>query len=260
MSINIIIYFLVGLIATTIGAISGIGGGVIIKPVLDMLGQYDISTISLLSSFTVFSMAVVSLGKSLKNKVKLEGKRTVSVAIGSILGGTIGKNMFSIFLSMVNNDIVAQKIQSVILFILLLIVLVLYIYEDRIKRFNINNTIVCALVGLILGILAAFLGIGGGPLNVVVLMYLLGMDAKASAVHSIFIVFFSQGSKIVSVILGEGLGVYNLEVLIYMIIGGICGGFLGSYLSTKMNKEKVKSIFIWCMLVIMCFNLFNIIK
>ena len=54
-----IIYFLVGIIATTIGAISGIGGGVIIKPVLDTLGNYDISTISILSSFTRFLCQIV---------------------------------------------------------------------------------------------------------------------------------------------------------------------------------------------------------
>ncbi|MCH1969832.1 hypothetical protein [Romboutsia hominis] len=64
-----IIYFLVGIIATTIGAISGIGGGVIIKPVLDTLGNYDISTISILSSFTVFSMSIVALLKSIKIKL-----------------------------------------------------------------------------------------------------------------------------------------------------------------------------------------------
>ncbi|MEF9990863.1 MAG: sulfite exporter TauE/SafE family protein [Romboutsia sp.] len=257
---NAIIYFLVGLLATTVGAISGLGGGVIIKPVLDTLGHYDISSIGILSTFTVFSMSIVAIGKSMKDRVKLEGKRTVAIALGSILGGTIGKNLFTIFLDVVNNNIVAQKIQSVILFILLFIVVILYINDDKIKGFKVKNIFTCVIVGIMLGIVASFLGIGGGPLNVIVLMYLLGMDAKEASIHSIFTIFFSQGSKLISVLFEEGFGVYNLEVLVYMVIGGIMGGFLGGYFSKRMPKSNVKKLFTICMVIILGFNVYNIFK
>lgn len=255
-----IIYFLVGIIATTIGAISGIGGGVIIKPVLDTLGNYDISTIGILSSFTVFSMSIVALSKYIKNKVKLDGKRTVSLAIGSIIGGVLGKSLFTLFLEVLNNDLIGQKIQSTILFILMGTVLILYIREDKIKGFIVNNILFCALVGIILGIISSFLGIGGGPLNVIVLMYILGMGTKESSIHSIFIIFFSQGSKLLSVLLSGGFGGYNLEVLPFMVAGGIMGGFIGSYLSGKMDKKNIKKLFTYTMILIMCFNFYNIIK
>lgn len=257
---NIIIYFLVGLIATTIGAISGIGGGVIIKPVLDILGNYSISTIGVLSSFTVFSMSIVSLIKNIKNKAKLDGRRTIALALGSVLGGNLGKSLFTVFLRILNNDVLAKRIQAIILFLLMAIVLVLYIKDDKITGFKIKSILICALVGIILGIISSFLGIGGGPLNVIALMYLLGMDAKASAIHSIFIIFFSQGSKLLSILFEEGFGVYNLEVLPFMIIGGIIGGFLGNFLSNKMDKSKVRTLFISCMMLIIFSNLYNIIK
>ncbi|WP_270940863.1 sulfite exporter TauE/SafE family protein [Romboutsia lituseburensis] len=283
-----IVYFLVGLVSTTVGAISGLGGGVIIKPVLDMLGNYSLPTIGVLSSFTVFSMSIVSLGKSLKNKVKLEGKKTICLATGSILGGFIGKYLFSIYLKVINNNIIAQKLQSIILFLLMFIVLLLYINDKKINTYkgiikdqeknlsnlksnkdneyeyyslnNKNNLIKCLIYGIVLGSISSFLGIGGGPLNVVVLMYMLDMDVKKSAIHSIFIIFFSQGSKLLSISLAEGFGVYNLEVLIYMILGGVSGGFLGSYFSNKIDKNKVKNIFIYCMVLIIIFNFYNIVK
>lgn len=255
-----IIYFLVGIIATTIGTISGIGGGVIIKPVLDTLGNYDISTIGILSSFTVFSMSIVALSKSIKSKVKLDGKRTIPLAIGSIIGGTLGKSLFTLFLEVLNNNLMSQKIQSTILFILMGLVLVLYIREDKIKGFRVNSIWFCALVGIVLGIISSFLGIGGGPLNVIVLIYILGMGTKESSIHSIFIIFFSQGSKLLSVFLSEGFSGYNLEVLPFMVVGGIMGGFIGSYLSERMNKNNIKNLFTYTMLLIMCFNLYNLIK
>ena len=43
----IILFFLICFFASVIGAICGIGGGVIIKPVLDAFQMMDVSTISL---------------------------------------------------------------------------------------------------------------------------------------------------------------------------------------------------------------------
>ena len=42
--------------ASTIGAICGIGGGVIIKPVMDAFGVMDVSVINFLSGCTVLSI------------------------------------------------------------------------------------------------------------------------------------------------------------------------------------------------------------
>lgn len=255
-----IINFFVGFISTTIGAVSGIGGGVIIKPVLDMLGQYDISSIGVLSSLTVFSMSVVSLWRNFKNKVKIDINRTVSLAIGSIAGGIIGDYLFTIFLNTVSSEILAQKIQSIILLVLMLIILTLYTNEDKIKGLKIQNIFACIVAGVILGIVSSFLGIGGGPLNVIVLMYILGMNTKEAAINSIVIIFFSQSSKLTSILLSKGFKSYNLEVAIYMIIGGILGGYIGSNLSRVLKNNQIKNIFKYCMVVIICFNIYNIIK
>ncbi|MFK4998842.1 TSUP family transporter [Bacillus sp. N9] len=91
MFIVTIIYFLVGLLASTIGAIAGLGGGIIIKPVLDGIGTYDVATIGILSAATVFAMACVSLLKAARSGVKVNGKVSYLLAIGSISGGIIGK-------------------------------------------------------------------------------------------------------------------------------------------------------------------------
>ena len=67
-----ILYFCIGLFATTFGSLVGLGGGVVIKSILDAIGTYDLTTIGILSSFTVFSMAVVSTGRQIKKGFKVE--------------------------------------------------------------------------------------------------------------------------------------------------------------------------------------------
>ena len=52
--------FIIAFLACCIGAISGIGGGVILKPLLDAFTSYDAANISTLSAFTVFAMALAA--------------------------------------------------------------------------------------------------------------------------------------------------------------------------------------------------------
>jgi uncharacterized membrane protein YfcA len=80
-----ILYFLITLFATTLGSTSGMGGGVIIKPVLDAFGHYDIETISVLSSVSVFLMCLISVSKKIRagNDIKLDVAVQLSVvAVG----------------------------------------------------------------------------------------------------------------------------------------------------------------------------------
>ena len=57
---DFLFYFFICITATTLGAIAGIGGGVIIKPVLDALGGLSVASIGFLSGCTVLAMSVVS--------------------------------------------------------------------------------------------------------------------------------------------------------------------------------------------------------
>jgi len=62
-----LLYTLIILIATTAGALGGLGGGVIIKPLFDAIGVHDASTVGVYSTLAVFTMCIVSIGKQLKN-------------------------------------------------------------------------------------------------------------------------------------------------------------------------------------------------
>lgn len=121
-----ILYFLIAILATSIGATAGIGGGVIIKPILDFLGGYNLETINMLSSFTVFSMTIVSIIKQIRYKFKLEIRKTLLIGVGSILGGILGDYILNKIIDIVNNDAKVIMYQNIILAILLIAV---FIYE-----------------------------------------------------------------------------------------------------------------------------------
>ena len=81
---------MISFLASIIGGIGGIGGGIIIKPALDLSGLASIATISFLSSCTVLSMSAYNVCKSLSEKSgAIDTKSGTPLAIGAALGGGI---------------------------------------------------------------------------------------------------------------------------------------------------------------------------
>ena len=255
-----LVYFAVGLFSSVIGAIAGMGGGVIMKPVLDAIGDYDVGTISILSSSTVLAMASVSILKSLCRKTKIQGKTTILISVGSILGGVLGKRLFDYFLKEFSCEWYLCIMQSILIIVMLVMVIKLFNHSEKYivsKSFD-NKQIIG--VGLILGMIASFLGIGGGPLNVPLLTILFAMEPKVAALHSIIIIFFSQIAALVNVGLSSGFEIFNLDMLWVMITGGVMGGFLGSAISKKVSVKGFRILFNLTIAVIMVLNILNIYK
>lgn len=249
-----ILYLLVALLATLIGAIAGLGGGVIIKPMLDLIGDYDIVTISILSSITVLSMALVSTIARIKDGFKIRDT-LVTITVGSVFGGVLGSLLFSLVRRYASNDTVTI-IQSVIL-IALMIFCYFYNYQPKYK---VKSKSIKFLVGMFLGMVSSFLGIGGGPVNVAVLFVMLGLNTKNAVKASIFIILFSQISGLITkTATGLIMQAQNYSMLIVMIPAAIIGGILGSKISYKISNRSIRYIYKSVVIAVICICIYNIV-
>jgi uncharacterized membrane protein YfcA len=254
-----IIYFLIALIATTVGSMVGIGGGVIIKPLLDFLGHYNVATIGVLSSFTVFAMSIVSIIKQIRYKVKIELKKAVLLGVGSIIGGVLGDSAMCSILRATNGESVAL-FQNIILALLIIFVYIYMNNRDKYRSYKVENLFFCMTIGLFLGFLGSFLSIGGGPINVCILILFFSMDTKEAAVNSIITILFSQGAKLAKIITTTGLYSYNLSILPYMIVGGVIGGICGAKLNKRLSSNMILRVFNVLLLFLILLNIYNVVK
>lgn len=253
-----IIFFLVCFGSSAVGAICGIGGGVIIKTVLDTFGIVDVSAISFLSSCTVLSMSAYSvLNNKITGQTKVTGRTELPLAIGAAAGGVIGKAIFTCIKSGRDSDYVSV-VQGICLLAVLTGTLIYTLCKSRIRTLQIQNAGACAVIGLCLGVLSSFLGIGGGPINLVVLFYFFSMSTKTAAVNSLHIIFLSQSAGILSTILTGNVPQFKAGILILMVIGGIVGGILGRAVNKKIEAGIIDKLFIGLMVVIIGIDIFNI--
>jgi len=253
-------YTLICLIATTLGAISGIGGGVIIKPLFDALAPLSVSQISFLSGCSVLAMSIVSLITSRGGEAKIDKARTTPLALGSAVGGVVGKLLFDVIKNAAGNDGVVGTIQSIIMIILTLGVLLYVLNKQRIKTNNVHSVIVCLSIGLILGVLSSFLGIGGGPINLAVLYFFFSMNTKTAALNSLYMIFFAQSASLLFTACSASIPETDLITLSVMIISGILGGFVGRRINKRMSSKSVDVLFCCMLVAIVGTSIYNLLR
>ncbi|MBQ2288001.1 MAG: sulfite exporter TauE/SafE family protein [Lachnospiraceae bacterium] len=258
------IYILVVLIcfgASIVGAICGIGGGVIIKPVLDAFGIMSVSAISFLSGCTVLSMTTYSVIKSkMSGASRIDQKIGFPLAIGAAVGGIVGKNLFQIIKGMSSDPNRVGAVQAACLLLVTLGTLIYTIKKNQVKTYQVKSTFVCIAIGVVLGIMSSFLGIGGGPINLVVLFFFFSMDTKTAAENSLYVIFFSQLASLLVSLVTRTVPDISIVMLILMVCGGIAGGAAGRKINKKIDEKTVDKLFMGLMVVIILINVYNIYK
>ena len=197
-------------------------------------------------------------------KSKLSGKKEVDIAtvlpvgIGGAIGGIVGKWLFSFVKSLSDNPNKVGVVQAACLLVVTVFTLAYTVFKDRITTKKLRGLPILILVGLLLGIMSSFLGIGGGPINLVVLFYLFSMTTKEAVITSLYIIFISQIASLATAIITNTVPEFPVKVLVVMVAGGILGGAVGRIVNKKIADKTVDKLFIGLMAVMIAINIYNI--
>ena len=186
----------------------------------------------------------------------MDFKTGTPLALGGAVGGIVGKSLFSALTAMFSQQSVGIC-QSLCLAALTLMTICYTLNQRRIHTHHITNPVVCVLVGLVLGILSSFLGIGGGPINLVVLYYFFSMSTKVAAQNSLYIILISQITSLGTTLLTGAVPPFQWSWLILMVVGGISGGMVGRKINKRIDDRQVERLFIGLMVIITLISLYN---
>jgi len=219
-----------GFTAGLLGSIIGLGGGIIIVPVLTFFG-FSPALAASNSIFAVFSNAIASSISYAKQR-RIEYSLGLKLGLLSIPGTVIG--------ALVSSEITPSLFK--ILFALILISASVYIFSKRKiepKRYNISKQIMILAISasFVAGIMSGLFGVGGGIIFVPLMVIAMGLSMKNAAPTSQFILLFASGSALVTHTI---LGHPDFYQALLLAAGAFVGGIVGSRLSLEIKENSLK--------------------
>lgn len=225
---------LIGLFGTLIGA----GGGFILTPALLLLYPADspeiITSISLAVTFANSLSGSVAYGRM----KRISYRNGLIFAAAAIPGAVIGA---------MTTHLVPRKTFDLI-FSIILITAAIYIFlkppadavkgADGIIKLSRRKTIQGIIISFFIGILASFLGTGGGIIHVPVLAGILGFPIHIATATSHFILVFVTFTGMMVHIL-NGTFQHGVRRAIALSIGVIIGAQLGAGLSNRIRGKMI---------------------
>lgn len=234
-----------GFVAGILGSMIGLGGGVIVVPVLTFLGFPPTAAASN-SLFAALSNAIAST-------VSYSKQKRIVYPLGLKLGllsipGTVFGALFS-------TDIAPDIFKM--LFGFVLIASAAYVFlrkkiEAKEKTISKQMTVFAIGASFFAGIISSFFGIGGGIIFVPLMIVGMGMAMKKAAPTSQMILLFASFS---GVIVHSLLGHPDFLQAGLLAVGSFFGGLVGARLSIDV-KERYLQILVSVVILIAAGKLF----
>src|SRR5512147_584069 len=233
---------MLGLLAGGIGALAGIGGGIIITPVLAMyLGvpmhqAIGVSLTAVIATSTATSSVYVERGLSnIRLGMTLEMATTLGAAIAAVVAGYIDRRtlavLFSLFLIYTASSMVRKAWRSR-----------KQKHDPAIPLYEIRRYPLGLGASLLAGGFSGLLGIGGGPIKVPIMYLFMGVPLRVATATSNFMIGVTAAT---SAYIYYGRGDIPLHIAAPIVIGVFAGSLLGARLAPKVKATYVLFLLIF---------------
>ena len=263
--INLLFIFGLSLVVGILSGLFGVGGGFLMTPFLIFLG--------IPPAYAVPNEASNILGTSVSGstthylKGTLDYKMGLMIVVGGTIGTLLGILTFSYFKDIGKINVVISLAYMYILAILGTLMLIQGVSEiDKARkkivvkkklhthywihglplrmRFKKSKLYESAftpiIIGLVVGFIAAIMGVGGAFILVPAMIYIIGMPTKLIPGTSLFVTIFV--SAIVTVLHAFNYGTIDLVLVFVLIFGSIIGVQLGQKFGEKVDSSEFKTI------------------
>lgn len=243
---------LVGFVVGVLIGLSGVGGGVLLLPVLIFgLRVPPIIAVGSDALFNFFTKVPASLVHIRKGTVRR--KVVLALAVGSIPGSIVGVRVL-MHIRHLYGDGVNNFIKTAV-GVLLIVIPTLLLFQKRIEERIANrpptlrNFAGMAVIGLVAGVLVGMTSVGSGSIIMMLLLLFYSFPPKVNVGTDILHAVILTG---VTGFLHFKLGNVDPGLVVSLLIGSIPGGLVGSHLATRVPMLWLRRILCALLLITGC--------
>lgn len=243
--IQVLTLLFIGAAGGFLSGLLGIGGGVILIPLLIYVGHVSIKVATSVSVVAIiFASSSSVLAHYRRGNVHVPTGVWMGVAsVCSALGGALLSGIFSdCFLYYLYMGVVAGAT----------IMLLFPRPEDRANppEFHLRR-LSTVFTGLVQGFLTGVLGIGGGFIVIPLMIHLADMPTHKALGTSLLIVLFSAMAGFVGKL---AIGHFELSIIIWVVLGIVPAAQFGAWASQKSSPRLLR-LFLVILLVLILFKM-----
>ena len=271
--VNPVEILLLSAIVGVLSGLFGVGGGFLMTPFLIFLGVPPAYAVANEANNILATSVSGSTTHYLKNT--LDYKMGFIIVIGGSIGTALGIYTFTYFKGIGKIDTVISLAYMYILAIIGTLMLVESLGEiDRAKKNVIErkklhvhywihglpfrmrfpksklyeSIFTPIIIGLVVGFIAAIMGIGGAFILVPAMIYIIKMPTKLVPGTSLFVTIFV--SVIVTFLHSINYGSIDLMLVLMLIVGSIVGVQVGQKIGEQINSSGLKALLAILLLVV----------
>jgi uncharacterized protein len=228
---QIALFFSGGIFAGMIAGLLGVGGGIIIVPMLVFFGKLPVNAVATSS----LAIVITSISGSFQNwkEGNLEIKKVLSLGIPAVITAQVG-----VFIASRSSPVVLLSLFAALLFFnIYLVYLRRKLSKQEVISIKHNRIFInTVLTGGAAGILSGLFGVGGGVIMVPLQMLLLGENIKTAIQTSLGVIILTAISATIghaiagNILLNEGL---------LIGFGGLVGAQIGTRFLPKLSNKIV---------------------
>lgn len=243
-------------LAGILGALTGLGGGVVIIPVLVLLFHVNIhlamgaSLISVIATSSGTASAYLREGyTNLRIGMFLETTAVIGAFIGALLIAVLSKTFLTILFSFllffsayltIKRREEHEQYQDSHPWAIALKLDGNYPLKDRLESYRVQNVPLALFIMGIAGLIAGLLGVGSGTLKVLAMDQALRLPYKVATTTSNFMIGITAA---VSAGIYFSHGYIDPKITFPVMIGVIIGSFTGAKILPKIHTRLLRIIF-----------------
>lgn len=239
--IELVLYFFIGCIGGFFSGLLGIGGGVVLIPLLIYLGNVDIKIAATISMIFIIFASLSGIIGHLRFK-------NIIIRLGLLMGfGSIIGSYSTSYLT-----VLIPEYMLVVIFIIVIFMAIAMLYFNK---HNLNTAIkmkkndyLIIILGMFQGALTGMLGVGGGFVIVPMMSYFFGISIHYAVGTSLIVIFISA----IAGILGR-ISILNLplEPVWLLIIAAMPCAQLGCWIASKLEASYLRFLFLFMLFIIL---------
>ncbi|MBS1301336.1 sulfite exporter TauE/SafE family protein [Loktanella sp. SALINAS62] len=241
----------------------GVGGGFLITPLLFFVGIPPAVAVAT-STNQIVASSFSALLAHLKRKT-VDLRMGSVLLVGGLIGSTLGLILFNYLRSLGQVDLLVNLFY--VIFLGIIGFLMLFESVNAIRRarnpagkrkprrhhnwvhnlpfkikFRVSGLYISVvpplLVGVLVGVLSAIMGVGGGFIMVPAMIYLLGMPTKVVIGTSLFQILFV--TSYTTMLHATTNYTVDIVLALLLIVGGVIGAQFGTILGLKLKAEQLR--------------------